>query len=147
MGHSYLNILVHVVFSTKERRKLIAVEKQEELWRYLTGIGKNLGFSVLAVGGISDHAHLLMVLPGTMQLSVAVQKLKTNSSKWMSQHVREFSWQEGFGAFTVSASDRDQVIRYIHNQAEHHKKRTFEEEFVALLKAVGVDYDPKYVFG
>jgi REP element-mobilizing transposase RayT len=147
MGHSYLNILVHVVFSTKERRKLIAVEKQDELWRHLTGTGKNLGFSVLAVGGISDHVHLLIVLPGMMQPSVAVQKLKANSSSWMSQHVRGFSWQEGFGAFSVSASDRDQVIRYIHKQAEHHKKRTFEEEFVALLKAVGVAYDPKYVFG
>ena len=147
MGHSYLNILIHLVFSTKERRKLIPANKQEELWRYLTGIAKNLGCSVLAVGGMPDHVHLLIALNGTVPFSEFVQKLKANSSRWMSQGKREFVWQQGFGAFGVSASHRDDVIAYIHNQPEHHKKRTFEEEFVALLKAVGIEYDPRYVFG
>jgi putative transposase len=147
MGHSYMNVLIHLVFSTKERRKLIPTDKQEELWRYLTGIAKNLGFTVLAVGGMPDHVHLLIALSGTMAFSEFVQKLKANSSKWMAQETRDFAWQQGFGAFGVSASHRDDVMAYIHNQPKHHKKRSFEEEFVALLKAVGTAYDPKYVFG
>jgi putative transposase len=147
MGHSYVNVLTHLVFSTKNRRKLIPINKQEELWRYLTGIGKNLRTNVLAVGGMPDHVHLLIVLTGPMSISELVQKLKASSSKWMSQAERDFAWQQGFGAFGVSASHRDEVIAYIHNQPEHHRKRSFEEEFVALLNAVGVEYDPRYVFG
>jgi REP-associated tyrosine transposase len=147
MGHSYFNVLVHVVFSTKGRRKLIPVHKQEELWKYMSGIANNLATGTLAIGGMSDHVHLLLAVPGTINMSTAIQKIKTGSSKWLKAQVRDFSWQEGFGAFSVSASHRNDVIEYIRNQPQHHKKRTFEEEFVALLKAVGVEYDPKYVFG
>jgi REP element-mobilizing transposase RayT len=96
---------------------------------------------------MTDHTHLLLAMPGTIPFSEVVQKIKASSSGSMSEQVRGFHWQEGFGAFSVSASHRDEVIHYIHNQAEHHKKRSFEEEFIALLKAIGVSYDPKYVFG
>ena len=147
MGHSYYNVLIHVVFSTKNRLKSIPRDRQEELWRYITGIARNHDISVIAIGGMPDHLHTLMALPGTVACSTAIQKIKSNSSKWMAGFVGDFCWQEGFGAFSVSDSRRNQVIAYIHNQEEHHKKRTFEEEFVALLKAHKIDYDPKFVFG
>jgi REP-associated tyrosine transposase len=86
-------------------------------------------------------------LKGTLPYSEFVQKLKASSSQWMSETTRDFAWQQGFGAFGVSASDRDEVIAYIRNQGEHHKKRGFEEEFIAFLKAAGVEYDLRYVFG
>jgi len=144
MGHSYSNVLVHVVFSTKDRAKIIPHDRQEDLWRYMSGIGKNLKVNVVTIGGIADHMHMLIALPGTVGHSTAIKTIKENSSKWMGAG---FSWQEGFGAFSVSDSHRDDVIAYIHNQEEHHKKRSFEEEFIALLKAHNVDYDPRYVFG
>ncbi|HEU5234880.1 MAG TPA: IS200/IS605 family transposase [Terriglobales bacterium] len=144
MGHSYSNVLVHIVFSTKNRAKIIPRDHQEDLWRYMTGIAKSVKANVLAIGGMPDHIHALVALPGTIGHSTLIQKIKENSSKWMGS---KFEWQEGFGAFSVSDSRRDDVIAYIHNQEEHHKKRNFEEEFIALLKAHNVDYDPRYVFG
>jgi hypothetical protein len=90
---------------------------------------------------------MLIALPGTLGYSTAIQKMKASSSKWMSKEVHDFGWQEGFGTFSVSDSRRDDVIAYIHNQEEHHKKHNFDEEFIALLKAHNVDYDPRYVFG
>src|SRR5690348_5473135 len=124
MGHSYSNVLVHVVFSTKNRTKIIARDRQEDLCRYMVGIGKNLKVNVIAIGGITDHIHMLMALPGTLGHSTAIQKIKENSSKWMGS---KFEWQEGFGAFSVSDSRREDVIAYIRNQEEHHKKRNFED--------------------
>ena len=144
MGHSYCNVLIHTVFSTKNRAKIISRDRQDELWRYMTGIAKNHDSNVLAIGGMPDHIHMLIALPGSVAYSTAIQKIKAGSSKWMGH---DFAWQEGFGAFSVSDSHRDEVISYIHNQEEHHKKRSFEEEFIALLKAHNVDYDPRYVFG
>jgi REP element-mobilizing transposase RayT len=113
----------------------------------MTGISKNLDANVLAIGGMPDHIHILMAQPGPLRFSVLIQKIKANSSRWMSRETADFSWQEGFGAFSVSDSRREDVIAYILNQEEHRKKRSFEEEFIALLKAHHVDYDPKYVFG
>jgi REP element-mobilizing transposase RayT len=101
----------------------------------------------LMIGGTENHVHILMHLPPKLALAKAVQLLKANSSKWMSEQGKEFSWQEGYGAFSVSASNLDQVIRYIQNQEAHHRKMGFEEEFRALLQKHGVEYDPKYVFG
>ena len=144
MGHSYSNVLVHIVFSTKNRAKIIPRDRQEDLRRYMTGIAKSVKANVLAIGGMPDHIHTLVALPGTIGYSTVIQKIKENSSKWLGP---KFEWQEGFGAFSVSDSRRDDVIAYIHNQEEHHKKRSFEEEFIALLKAHNVDYDPRYVFG
>jgi REP element-mobilizing transposase RayT len=138
---------VHVIFSTKNRRKMIPRELQPRLWAYLAGIGKNHEMSVLAAGGTENHVHILFYLPPKLALAKAVLLLKANSSKWMSEQGKGFSWQEGYGAFSVSSSHLDQVVRYIENQEVHHRKRNFEEEFLALLRKHGVDYDPKYVFG
>jgi len=147
MPHTYCTNLVHCVFSTKGRSDFISDEIREHLFAYMFGISKNLGIETLALGGTANHVHLLLALPAKQSLSFAVRDLKANSSRWMSENCAEFSWQEGFGAFSVSSSQAPAVKRYIRNQAEHHKKRNFEEEFLLLLKKSGVDYDPKYVFG
>jgi putative transposase len=102
---------------------------------------------ILEAGGTANHVHLLLVLPSDMPLSKAVQVLKANSSRWMGEHGLNFEWQQGYGAFSVSASNAASVREYIAKQTEHHRKRSFEEEFVALLRKCGVDYDPKFVFG
>ncbi len=94
-----------------------------------------------------DHAHLLVAVPATIALADLINKLKTNSSRWMSERGVAFAWQDGYGAFSVSPSQVPLVKEYIRNQAAHHKKRNFEEEFLALLKKSGIDYDPKYVLG
>jgi REP element-mobilizing transposase RayT len=94
-----------------------------------------------------NHSHLLILLPAALCLADVVNKLKTNSSRLMSQQGTKFEWQKGYGAFAVSTSHVEQVKAYIRNQKEHHKKRTFEEEFLAMLKKAGIDYDPRYVFG
>jgi putative transposase len=135
-----------VIFSTKDRRKTIATEFQPRLWAYLAGIAKNHGMIALAVGGTENHVHIVFHLPPALALAKALLLLKANSSKWMSERVRGFSWQEGYGAFSVSASNLDTVIRYIRNQEAHHRKITFEEEYRAILRKHGVDYEPKYAF-
>jgi len=145
MSHSYSQNHLHVVFSTKERRKLIDQQMQPKLWSYLGGIGRNHGFLVLANGGIEDHVHLLIQLPPA--LAKAILLLKSNSSKWMNEHAIKFAWQEGYGAFAVSASNLAAVERYIQNQPIHHRKITFEQEFLALLRKHRIEFDPKYVFG
>jgi putative transposase len=148
MSHSNVDNRLHVVFSTKERRKLIRQEIERELWAYIVGVGRNHQLSISAVGGIEDHVHMLLELPGTVTISKAVQTIKANSSKWLNEtNVKGFAWQEGYAAFSVSASNVDAVVHYIDNQREHHKKQTFEGEFLELLRKHGVDYDPKYVFG
>ncbi len=147
MPHTYCTNLVHCVFSTKQGTDLIVEELQEPLYAYMFGIARNLGIEILALGGTSNHLHLLMALPGKQSLSFAIRDLKANSSRWMSDKHPQFSWQEGFGAFSVSPSQAPSVKAYIRNQAEHHKRRNFEEEFLILLKKSGVSYDPRYVFG
>jgi putative transposase len=144
MAHTYANNFVHCVFSTKDRRALIPADRTVELYAYLGGIARGEGFSLIAAGGTANHIHLLFILPATYSLSGAVQKLKGSSSRWMG---RGFSWQEGYGAFSVSASQVPVVKRYIENQEEHHRKRDFEEEFVVLLRHCGIEYDERYVFG
>jgi REP element-mobilizing transposase RayT len=101
----------------------------------------------VAVGGIEDHAHLLFHLPPVLTLSKAIGLIKANSSKWMNEHERGFSWQEGYAAFSVSASNLDAVARYIRNQKQHHAKISFEDELLILLRKHEIEFDPKYVFG
>jgi len=147
MAHTYATNLVHCVFSTKGRADTIPTELREHLYAYLFGIGKNLRIEILAMGGTANHIHLLIAVPAKRPLSEVVRDLKANSSRWMSGAGTRFSWQEGFGAFSVSPSQTAVVKEYIRSQVEHHKKRNFEEEFVLLLKKSGIRYDPKYVFG
>ncbi len=147
MSHTYVTNLVHCVFSTKDRANLIRADTQEPLYAYIFGTAKNLEIEILALGGTENHIHILMALPAKQPLSYAIRDLKANSSRWMRENGPQFSWQEGFGAFSVSTSQAPSVKSYIRNQAEHHKKRNFEEEFLLLLKKSGIDYNPRYVFG
>ena len=144
MAHTYANNFVHCIFSTKERANTIPDDRREQLWAYLIGIAKNEGFVVMAAGGTANHVHVLVLLPAAISLSTAIKKLKGNSSRWMGPH---FAWQDGYGAFSVSPSQLSAIKDYIANQSEHHQRRNFEDEFVALLNKCGVDYDPKFVFG
>ncbi len=123
---------------------MIPAARTEELYAYLGGIARGEGFSLAAAGGTANHVHLLFALPADTTLAHAVQKLKRSSSRWMG---REFVWQEGYGAFSVSSSQVEAVKGYIQNQMEHHRKRSFEDEFVVLLRSCGIEYDERYVFG
>ena len=115
----------------------------------MAGIARNHGFEAVKVGGVEDHAHALLILPPTIPLSKAIQTIKACSSKWLNETeaIKNFAWQEGYGAFSVSASQTPEVIRYIENQPSHHAKRSYEDEFLELLKRYGVKYDPKYLLG
>ena len=144
MSHSYLHNPVHLVFSTKERRKLIPRESQPRLWAYLAGVCKKQRIFVHEIGGMEDHAHMLIEIPLTISFSDAIQEIKTSSSRWMG---RSFAWQRGFGVFGVSASNLNAVIRYIQNQEAHHRKMTYDQEFITLLEKHRLAYDPRYVLG
>ena len=148
MAHTYVSDLVHCVFSTKGRRKVIPPEIQSELWSFMGGIASKNGFKTLVVGGTEDHVHVLISLPATLALAKALQLLKGASSRWMNEkHGKGFAWQEGYGAFTVGISQKSDTVAYIQGQAEHHRKRDFQQEFLAFLKKHGIEYDPKYVWG
>jgi putative transposase len=147
VSHSYSSNRIHIIFSTKHRVAAISEELQPKLWAYMAGIAKKQGFQAIVIGGMRDHVHALLFLPPTMPLAKAIQFLKGSSSKWLHENGARFSWQEGYGAFSVSASQTNDVVRYITNQAAHHAKRGFDEEFVEFLRKYNVPYDPKYVFG
>jgi REP element-mobilizing transposase RayT len=146
MAHSYVRNQIHLVFSTKQRRNTITKEMQPQLWPYIAGICKNYEIGAIANGGTENHVHVLFHLSAKIALAKAVQLLKAISSKWMGEQGIDFSWQEGYGAFSVNASNLDRVTRYIRNQEAHHRKFSFEDEFLALLKNHRLDYDPKYIF-
>jgi putative transposase len=147
MAHSYSRNHIHLVFSTKERRNTIPKEFLPRLFSYIAGICKNYEMIPIAIGGTENHVHILLHLSPKLSLAKAVQLLKGNSSKWMGEQGIDFAWQEGYGAFSVSSSNLDQVERYIRSQEAHHRKFSFEEEFRALLKKHHVEYDPKHIFG
>jgi putative transposase len=150
MSHSYTSSLFHCVFSTKERRKIITSELQLRLWPYLGGIARDNHMKALAIGGVEDHVHLLLSLPSTLAPAKAIQLIKANSSKWIHEQfpdLSKFSWQEGYGAFSLGKSQETATVKYIQNQAEHHRVMTFQEEFLAILKKYEIDYDPRYVWG
>jgi putative transposase len=146
LPHTFSKICVHVIFSTKDRHKIISKELQPRLWAYLAGIAKSHDINMLAIGGTEDHVHLLFHLPPKLPLAKAVLLLKANSSKWVGE-ATEFSWQEGYGAFSVSASNLDSVIRYVRNQEKHHRKFTLEEELRAILMRQGINYDALDLLG
>ncbi len=147
MSHTYTCELFHCVFSTKEGRNLITDEMRPRLWSFLGGIARKNGFEAITIGGIANHVRLLLSLPAAMPLAKAVQVLKGGSSKWVNENGVEFAWQEGYGAFTVGVSQREQTVAYINAQHEHHRRRSFEEEFLTFLRKHGIEYDPKYVWG
>jgi REP element-mobilizing transposase RayT len=150
MSHSYSSNRVHLIFSTKNREKRISHELQPKLWPYMAGIARNHGFEAIKVGGVQDHVHAVLIVPPTIPLAKAIQILKACSSKWVNDtgaSGRDFAWQEGYGAFSVSASQTEGVTKYIANQPAHHAKQSFENEFLDFLKKYGIGYDPSRVLG
>jgi REP element-mobilizing transposase RayT len=145
MSHTHAWVLVHCVFSTKQRANLIA--DPNELCRYLTGVACAKNLVLLAAGGTANHIHLLISVPPIIPLAKAVQELKGNSSRWLRERGVDFAWQEGYGAFSVSQSQKQIVADYIARQPEHHRKWSFEQEFMTLLRKSGAPYDPRYIFG
>ena len=131
------------------RENLISADWREDLYRYITGIITNHDQKLIAIGEISDHIHILIGLRPDCEISKLVQEIKANSSRWVNQHrfvSGKFYWQEGFGAFSYSRSQLDDVIAYIREQEAHHKERTFKQEYLALLKRFDVEYDERYLF-
>ncbi len=147
MSHTYTNLLTHFVFRTKDSMNLITNEIKPELYAYMGGLTKELKGKPLAINGMLDHVHLLVSLPPTVSASDAMQFIKANSSKWVSEKFgNPFGWQIGYGAFSVSRSNVDAVVKYIQNQEEHHQKYDFKEEFLKLLRSHEVDFDEKYLW-
>ncbi len=144
MAHTFNGNYVHAIFSTKERRPLIPPDRIPDLCSYFGGIARNEKLDLVAAGATVNHAHLLFLLPASRTLADTMQNFKGGTSRWLGP---KFSWQDGYGGFAVSPSQLAVVKKYVLNQAEHHRKRTFEEEFLSLLKKSGIPYDPKYVFG
>jgi putative transposase len=149
MASSFVVNLVHYVWSTSERRPMIERTWQDRLYGYIGGILRNKSGHVLCAGGMPDHIHLFVSLPSTMSIALGANVLKSNSSAWAHENIAGkdmFRWQAGYGAFTVSKSGEESVMRYIENQEEHHRRQTFETEFIALLDKHEVEYDERYVF-
>jgi REP element-mobilizing transposase RayT len=149
MPSTYTNLLYHIVFSTKDRIPLITGNLQEELYNYIGGIIRAEGGVQLEIGGMNDHVHILGKFKPAISVSEMLNKIKSNSSKWANDHkmkLRKFGWQEGYAAFSVSESQVPLVREYIRNQDEHHRKQTYQEEFLALLERHGIKYDPKYLW-
>ena len=141
VSHSYICCLVHVVFSTAQRRPLISEQIRDRLHAYLGGIARENGMAAIAVGGVADHVHILLSLPRTNSVAKAVQLLKGGSSKWLNDNFTgpgQFAWQEGYGAFSIGISQREKTVAYIKSQADHHKRITFAEEFAKFLVAHGI---------
>src|SRR4051812_17036122 len=128
MSHTYSSLHTHIIFSTKNRTRIIPEAIQERLWKYMAKTAENIGIKVLAMGGVEDHAHAGVILPAKMSAAEAAQRIKANSSRWMSaNHVKGFSWQEGYSAFGISVSHSPALVRYVKNQREHHKKESFDD--------------------
>jgi REP element-mobilizing transposase RayT len=145
MPSTFANLLYHVVFSTKNRARLIAPDWHDELHGYIGGIVRSEGGVLLAAGGTADHVHLLVKLKPATAIADAVAKVKANSSKWLNDERfpdRRFAWQEGYAAFSVSESAVEDVRRYIATQKEHHRRMTFHEELAAILTKHGIEFDP-----
>jgi REP-associated tyrosine transposase len=145
---THLSLHYHVIFATKDHASSIDPKWRNDLHAYLGGTIRTLGGHPEAIGGVADHIHLLVGLRATHCLADVMREVKAVSSRWVHETIgfRLFAWQEGYGAFTVSASQRDVVRDYIERQEEHHRRKTFQEEYLALLERSGVEFDKRYVF-
>lgn len=139
----------HFIFSTKNRITMIDDDIRNRLHEYIGGIIRETNGHLLAINSMPDHLHLYTHMPKTMSVSKFMETIKSTSSKWVHQtfpEKKEFAWQEGYGVFTVSKSNEASVIEYIHNQQDHHHKKSFQEEFLEFLKINAIDYDEKYIW-
>ena len=149
MPQSLSFLLIHIVFSTKDRIPLLTPEIRPDLHSYLATVTRNAGCECYRVGGVADHVHLAIRLSRTTTVAHLVEELKTSSSKWLktqSPALANFAWQKGYGAFSVEPSDLEALRKYIDTQEEHHRTQTFQEEYRAFLKRNGVKFDERYVW-
>jgi putative transposase len=149
MPESHAFALIHIVFSTKNRMANLNAEIRPQLHAYLATVARNAGCDCYRVGGVADHIHLAVRLSRTSTIADLVQELKTSSSKWLkpqSASLAQFAWQRGYGAFSVGPADLDALLIYIDTQEEHHRTRSFQEEYLAFLKKYGVEYDERYMW-
>ncbi len=150
MSHTYTSQLMHCAFSTKNRLPVIIPELRNRLHTYIGGIAEQNDMYALSVGGVADHVHILLSIKPTMSLSKAMQLIKGGSSLWVHEtfpSITDFAWQEGYGAFSVGVSQKPDTIAYIENQEEHHRQRTFQEEYRLILQRHGIEWDERYVWG
>lgn len=149
MPQSLSSIILHTVFSTKDRERWLDDSVRPGVFAYLAEVGREMGCEVYRVGGMPDHVHLAIRLSRTLTVADLVKKLKSTSSVWIKGHGNEhkrFSWQTGYGAFSLGASQLPDLIRYIEGQEEHHKKKTFKEEYREFLGKYGIDFDERYLW-
>lgn len=149
MPQSLSLVVIHVVFSVKDRQPILAASVRPNLHAYLATVARNADCGAYRVGGVADHVHLAIRLSRTVTIAGLVEELKTSSSKWLetqATELRSFSWQRGYGAFSVGPTDLNSLCAYIDKQQEHHKRRTFQDEFRALLQKCGVEYNETYVW-
>ena len=150
MANTYSNLFYHIVFSTKGRKGIISQDIEARVWAYIGGIARNHEIIAVQVGGIENHIHVLIMAKPKFAPSQIVQWLKGESSRWIHEtfpELHSFEWQDGYGIFSVSKSGVADVIDYIKNQREHHRKQSFEDEYLSMLKLNGIDYDERYVWG
>jgi putative transposase len=149
MPQSFASIIVQIVFSTKDRVPWVDDEIRPKLHAYLATVCREVTGVVYAVGGVADHVHIACVLPRTVTVADIVEKVKVSSSLWIKEinpKFADFHWQRGYGAFSVGASSKDALVKYVENQDEHHRTRTFQEEYRALLRKYGIEWDERYVW-
>jgi putative transposase len=146
MAQTFSRLLVHVVFSTKDRTASLKADIRTDLFAYMGGIIQNFGGQSVLINGVADHVHLLFSIPATMAMAESMKIIKAKSSRWMRGRDRSFTWQPGYAAFSVSQSSVGQVTKYIASQQEHHKRVQFEDEFFSLLKKYEMVYDEQYVW-
>lgn len=149
MAQTLVSLMVHVVFSTKNRERLITLEIEPELYAYMGGILKNHESQLLDAGGTADHVHLLISLSKNVSLSSLMKNVKKDSSLWIKTNgnqFRNFHWQDGYGAFSIRKPDIPELKKYIASQKEHHRKRSFKEELIQFLQEEGIEYDDRYLW-
>jgi putative transposase len=149
MANTFSQIYIQAVFAVESRMSLIRPEFKEDLHKYITGIVRNQGQKLISINGMPDHLHILIGLRPSMALADLVREIKADSSNFVNRNkwVRgRFSWQEGYGAFSYGHSQLDTIIRYIQNQEKHHRRRSFKEEYLSLLRKFDIGFDDKYVF-
>ncbi len=150
MPGTFSKLLYHIVFSTKQRRPFITLDVQPRLYEYIGGIVRSLHGVSLTIGGMPDHLHMLVGWRTDETLADLMRMVKSRSSAWLHETIpsmKSFAWQEGYAAFSVSHSQAEAVLAYIERQEEHHRVRTFEEEFREFLKRHAIEYDARYVLG
>ena len=149
MPHSFPHILIHYVFSTKNRQPFLTEDIRPRVFNYMGGIARKNDIQPQIIGGVEDHVHMLVLLPKTLSIAKAIQLIKGGSSRWIHDEfpqLKHFAWQIGYGAFSVSLSNKEYVMNYIKRQKEHHRKKTFKEEFVEFLEKHNIEYDERYIW-